>query len=50
MLPKIFKPKYAYNLIRLGRDNDGGYLVEKESVLKSNSLISLGIGHELIIL
>ncbi len=46
MLPKIFKPKYAYNLIRLGRDNDGGYLIEKESVLKSNSLISLGIGHD----
>jgi hypothetical protein len=45
MLPKIFKPKYKYNLIRLGRDNDGGYLVEKESIFKSKSLISLGIGH-----
>ncbi len=46
MLPKIFKPKYKYNLIRLGRDNDGGYLVEKESIFKSKSLISLGIGHD----
>ena len=26
---KILKPKYNYDLIRIGRDNDGGYLVEK---------------------
>ena len=32
MLPIIFKPKYEYNLIRLGKNNDGGYLVEKESI------------------
>ena len=37
MLPKIFKPKYEYDLIRLGKDNDGGYLVEKESIFKSKS-------------
>ena len=29
MLPKYFKPKNEYYLIRLGQDNDGGYLVEK---------------------
>ena len=46
MLPKIFKPNHEYNLIRLGKDNDGGYLVEKESIFKSKSLISLGLGND----
>ena len=44
MLPKQFKPKHKYNLIRIGRNNDGGYLVEKNSISKSNSLVSFGIG------
>ena len=35
MLPKEFKPTYQYDLIRLGKDNDGGYLVEKNSLLNS---------------
>ena len=29
MLPKEFKPKYEYDLIRLGGNFDGGYLVER---------------------
>ena len=32
MLPKELKPKHLYNLLRLGRNNDGGYLVEKNSL------------------
>ena len=43
MLPKELKPKHCYNLIRLGKNNDGGYLVEKDSLLNSESLISFGI-------
>ena len=43
MLPKELKPKHCYNLVRLGKDNDGGYLVEKDSLLNSESLISFGI-------
>jgi hypothetical protein len=46
MLPKEFKPKHKYDLIRIGRNNDGGYLVEKDSILKSNSLVSFGIGFD----
>ena len=42
-LPLFLKPKASYNLIRVGRDNDGGYLVEKKSLEISKSLISLGI-------
>ena len=43
MLLNKFKPNYLYDLIRLGRNNDGGYLVGKNSVLKSNVLISFSI-------
>ena len=43
MLPKELKPKHCYNLIRLGKNNDGGYLVEKDSLLSSQALISFGI-------
>ena len=43
MLPKCFKPDFNYDLIRLGKDNDGGYLVSKESVLRATALIGMGI-------
>ena len=46
MLPKIFRPEHGYDLIRLGGDYDGGYLVEKNSVESSESLITLGLGYE----
>jgi len=46
MLPKIFKPQNEYNLIRLGQDNDGGYLIEKDSLSKANSLISFGLSYD----
>ncbi|MDC0185318.1 FkbM family methyltransferase [Gammaproteobacteria bacterium] len=44
MLPKEFKPKAFYDLIRLGKNNDGGYLVESKSIEKTKALISMGIG------
>ena len=46
MLPKEFKPENEYDLIRLGQDNDGGYLVEKKSINNSKSLITLGLGFD----
>jgi len=46
MLPKEFKPTHEYNLIRLGQDNDGGYLVEKKSIDASKCLITLGLGYD----
>ena len=46
MLPKIFKPENEYNLIRLGHDNDGGYLIEKKSLSEAKSLISFGISYD----
>jgi hypothetical protein len=43
MLPKDFRPKKNYQLVRLGKNNDGGYLVGLNSILESESLISFGI-------
>ena len=46
MLPKQFKPKHEYDLIRIGGNNDGGYIVEKNSIKNSKSLLTLGLGYE----
>lgn len=46
-LPKIFRPFQCNDIIRLGKDNDGGYLVNKQDVLKSSRLISLGIDNDI---
>lgn len=46
MLPLKFKPNFEYELIRLGGENDGGYVVEKNSVIDSKSLLTLGLGYE----
>lgn len=43
MLPNIFKPQYSYNLLRIGSLYDGGYLVESNSLYKSECLLSFGI-------
>lgn len=45
-LPSFLKPKKSKNLIRLGKKNDGGYLVEKEDVIQSDLLISFGISDD----
>jgi len=46
MLPKEFKPDGLYELIRLGKNNDGGYLVCKNSIEVSDYLISFGISDD----
>jgi hypothetical protein len=46
MLPLSFKPKYKCELIRIGSKNDGGYLVEKQSFIKSKFLIGVGINDD----
>ena len=37
MLPNKLKPDGLYKLIRVGKDNDGGYLVCEESIINSKS-------------
>ena len=46
MLPREFKPEALYDLVRLGRDHDGGYLVEKASIEKAEALVSFGISDD----
>ena len=46
MIPKELKPDKLYDLIRVGKDNDGGYLVCKNSINKSDILISFGISDD----
>jgi len=45
-LPNFFSYKSAKDLIRIGKKNDGGYLVSKSDVEKSDILISLGISDD----
>ena len=42
-LSLFFKPKHNYFLERIGKENDGGYLINSEAILKSDYLLSLGI-------
>ena len=46
MLPKELKPKSLFNLIRLGKDNDGGYLICKHSLEEASCLVSFGISDD----
>ena len=32
MLPSSFRPDGTYDFVRLGKDHDGGYLVEAQSL------------------
>ena len=42
-LPSFLKPKKTYKLDRVGKDNDGGYLIGSNSIKRTKNLISLGI-------
>ena len=46
MIPKYLKPKKEYDLIRLGKDNDGGYLVENGSMNNAKALLTVGLGYD----
>ena len=48
MLPQEFKPKGLFDLVRVGKDNDGGYLICKTSLKESEYLLSFGISDEFI--
>jgi hypothetical protein len=46
ILPKILQPFYCESLIRLGKPNDGGYLINSNDLIKTKNLISFGIGED----
>ena len=45
-LPKFLRPKYKTELLRLGRNNDGGYCVPKQSIANSEILYSFGLSDD----
>lgn len=44
VLPKLLQPFLCEDLIRIGNEHDGGYLVNSEDVYTSDFLLSFGIG------
>lgn len=46
VLPLFLRPKKGAELVRLGRDNDGGYLVDKRSIISSDFLLGFGINDD----
>ena len=46
MIPIELKPDASYDLLRIGKDNDGGYLVCKNCINNSDVLISFGISDD----
>lgn len=42
-MKRLFHLNKTYDLLRIGRDNDGGYLVEKKSLLNSKFLVGMGL-------
>jgi len=45
-IPSLFRPFECKDLVRLGRKTDGGYLINREDVKKTDILISFGIGDD----
>ncbi len=43
---KTLCPKKSFDLIRIGKNNDGGYLVDRNSFLNAHELISLGVNDD----
>ena len=42
-LPISFKPNKNFKLIRLGSNNDGGYLIGNQTINDTKTLVSFGI-------
>jgi len=45
-LPSQFKPESVDSLVRLGRDYDGGYLVDERCLVNADLLLGLGINDD----
>ena len=45
-LPKFFRPLFETELIRIGNNNDGGYLIPKQSLNHTKLLYSFGLSDD----
>jgi len=43
ILPNMLKHKQCEDLIRVGSDNDGGYLISVSDLKKTEALLSFGL-------
>lgn len=43
VLPSFLRPKKIAELVRLGKENDGGYLVDKRSICETDFMLGFGI-------
>ncbi len=46
MLSSIFKPKFTKNLLRIGQKRDGGYIINKEILKKTQIILTFGLSDE----
>ena len=46
VFPNYLRPYRCRSLIRIGKDNDGGYLIDKKSMACAEILLSFGIDHD----
>ena len=46
MLLSSFRPDGTYDLVRLGKDHDGGYLVEAQSLRQTARLLAFGLSDD----
>jgi hypothetical protein len=45
-LPKFLKPTSTGSFVRLGKNNDGGYIIDKNAMQNADCLVSLGISND----
>ena len=45
-LPSFLNPIKFDDLIRIGKQNDGGYIVRRQDVVDAENLISLGVSFD----
>jgi hypothetical protein len=45
-LPKFLKPTSTGSFVRLGKNNDGGYIIDKNAMQIADCLVSLGISND----
>ena len=45
-LPLEWRPKSLYDLVRLGNEHDGGYVVPERTISETNVVLSLGISDD----
>ena len=48
MIPSFLKPYHTNlsNLIRIGRESDGGYVIDKRVIYKTKTIITCGLEAE----